>query len=184
MPDVVTREERSLIEAALAATPIEDRRVPKGATGLPEIKWDGGALRYVGITNGWRGLAAARSRGSQAAGRAARSRVADRNARICADARAGMTYPQLMVKYELSRHSIYAAVARSGLRVTPVPREFTNAEVLTAKIVALADGVRTVPQIAAEAGCSSRSVRYRRDLLGLDIPHGLAGKPIQWRAVA
>lgn len=116
------------------------------------------------------------SRGGVAAGLAAQRRVADRNLRICEDARRGLTYPELVEKYELSRAAIYNVVSYAGVCVSPVARDFTSSDALTAKIVSLVDGVRTVGHIAHLAGCSHRSVRDRRDKMHLDIPKGKAGQ--------
>lgn len=184
MPDVVTREERALIAAALAATPVAALRVPAGVSGLPMIRWDGSDLRYVGVRDGIRGLRAMRSRGALARARAAQTRVAERNACILDDARAGMTYVALMAKYEVSQQVIYKITARGGVAVAPAARSFDDAQALTARIVALADGVRTLGEIAAAAGCSDRSVRDRRDRLSLDIPHGVTGRPAKQRRAA
>lgn len=177
MPDVITREERALIDAALDQWPAERVRVPAGRSGLPRIFWNGEHLAVEGTFKGHRALQAMRARGGMAAALAAQRRVAGRNAALCEDARAGLTYPELMDKYELSRGSICEIVTRGGGAVRPMPRDTSRAQALTARIVALADGVRQLPQIAQLAGCSARSVRDRRDALALDIPHGKAGRP-------
>jgi hypothetical protein len=181
MPDVVTREERALIDAALANTPRAKRHVPAGRSGLPLILWDGEQLRTQGITNGWKGIQTLRAKGARAAGIAAQSRVAGRNAQICEDARLGLTYAQLVEKYELSKPSIYEIVARSGGRVAPCAQVFSQCADLTARIAALADGVRTITDIAQAAKCSPHSVRMRRDQLGLDIPFGKSGPKVSSR---
>lgn len=175
MPDVVTREERALIDAALAIIPPERRVVPAGRTGMPDILWDGERLRLQGTTTGLRGIQAMRANGARAAGIAARARVADRNVRICEDASLGLSYDQLVGKYELSRASIYEIVARAGGCVTPAKTVFAAADGLTSRIKVLANGVRTISEIAQTARCSAHSVRMRRDRFNLDIPFGKSG---------
>lgn len=50
------------------------------------------------------------------------------------------------------------------------------AEALTARIVTLANGLRTLGEIARKVGCSRHSVAVRRDTFGLDIPNGRPGR--------
>lgn len=177
MADVVTTQERELIDAALRRIPPSARRVPTGKSGLPEIFWDGQDLKVRGLVKGWRGMRFMGAKGGKRAGEIASLACASRNARICADVRGGMTYPQLVAKYSLAAPTIYEIATREGLSVTAVPRNQDAANRKTALIVSLVDGVRTVSEIARLADCSARAVRDRRDRLGLDIPKGKAGRP-------
>lgn len=216
----ISPEDRALIDAALAETPPEERRVPTGASTLHvEYIWRNNKLEAKDPDKaGWRARpyvrrAAAPRRSPWSMSDAKRAAiladldsgmrvvdVAERHevttklitnlrhgppprrpepvdrAAVIEALDQGMTYRLIAEKCGCSMGSVGRIARAHGRGKVDLCPEAVEGEALTACIVALVDGVRTVPVIAKLAGCNRDAVRLRRDKLGLDIPNGASGR--------
>ena len=90
---------------------------------------------------------------------------------------AGFTAREVAQQNDCSIGSVRRLARQMGITIVPAVPIGLTGDALTARIVAMADGTRTAPQIARALGCSARAVSARRDSHGLDIPLGRAGAP-------
>ena len=173
--DILTEQERRLIDEALERIPEEQRRVPPGVSGLDrDYVWDPTTQTLITRNEAFRGGLRSMPR------RPARS-LADRqkDREIAQDIRDGLSISEITMLRHTARERIQRVAREDGLAiavpkpVAPPRRGKTasgNDEVITRKILALVDGQRGLSEIARLAGCHKDAVRLRRDRLGLDIP--------------
>jgi hypothetical protein len=166
----LTTEEHRLIAAALAQGRVT--RVPIGQSALiPEYRWNGTSLEVVNPAPGRTGFHFGTSRRGVAAPCPRREA---RNDRILDLVRQGLTKAEIVQRMpEIGAQTVYLVARRAGLTVA---RQSQEDEAMTAEIIRLADGRRTQGEIARLVGCSSSSVRLRRERPGLDIPSGRSGR--------
>lgn len=174
--DIVTAEERRLIDEALERIPEEKRRIPTGVSGMDrDYVWDPEKLQIVTRNEAFKGGFRTMPRPPS---RSPADRLKDRE--IAQDIRDGLSTSEIILLRHTSRERVQRVAREDGLQICrprPVPprvgREKTasgdDAEI-TRKILALVDGKRGLTEIARLAGCHKDAVRLRRDRLGLDIP--------------
>lgn len=172
MPDGLTAEERALI-ASYPKSRVT--RVPRGATGLGEIRWDPrkNALRYVDPET-----VTARRRTSGARQRAVSPEVRCRRERVGGLARQGRTVAQIMAELDLSEYVVRGDLARLGIsaaRAEPGPRLSRTAAERRALVRAAFQPQLTVFEIARATGLTLESVRGHLRALGLTPRAGKAG---------
>jgi hypothetical protein len=160
----LTAEEHRLIANAVAKGRVT--RVPIGKSALaPEYRWNGTSLEVVNPSPGRTGFHFGKSRRASPAPCPVREA---RNARVLELVREGLTKAEIVQRIpEIGAQTVYLVARRAGLTVA---RESSEDAAMTARIVELADGHRSLTEIARLAGCSRSSVRVRRDRLGLKMP--------------
>ena len=162
----LTTEEARLVADAVASGRV--RRIPAGVSSLtPLYRWDGVNLVVArpapGITGFHFGQARARLP-------AARPELSGRDRRIAELIRKGMTRDEIRAAMlGVSNTMISRVAGREGLKVARPP---TEDAAVTRRIAELADGTRSITQIAAEAGCSRRTVKDRVRKHGLQVGDG------------
>ncbi|MBR9764871.1 MAG: hypothetical protein GYB53_15425 [Rhodobacteraceae bacterium] len=173
--DILTEQERRLIDEALERIPEEQRRVPPGVSGLDrDYVWDPTTQTLITRNEAFRGGLRSMKRGPV---RSPADRLKDRE--IAQDIRDGLSISDISLLRHTARERILRVAREDGLEiaapkpVAPPRRGKTasgNDEAITRKILALVDGERGLSEIARLAGCHKDAVRLRRDRLGLNIP--------------
>lgn len=172
--DIVTEDERRLIDEALARIPEDQRRVPTGLSGMdPDYVWDPDRKQIVTRNELFKGGLRAKPRKEA---RSLPERLKDRE--IARDIKDGLNLSEIALLRNTSRLRIHRVAREDGLEIAkpvPVRRQKSvsgDDEEITRKVIALADGTRGLTEIARLAGCHKDAVKLRRDRLGLDIPAG------------
>jgi hypothetical protein len=176
--DILSDEERQLIDEALARVPEEARRVPTGVSGMdPDYVWDPKTQRIIArnevFAGGYRTMTLRNVRSPE-------DRMKDRE--ISLDIRDGLSVSEISLLRHTSRERIQRVAREYGIEVArakPAPRQKTasgNDDDITRKILMFVDGERGLTEIARLAGCHKDAVRLRRDRLGLNIPAANRGQ--------
>ena len=174
--DIVTAEERRLIDEALERIPEEKRRIPAGVSGMDrDYVWDPRTQSLITRNEAFKG-------GFRTMQRTQVPTLADRlkDREIAQDIKDGLSISEIILLRHTARQRIQRVAREDGLEIArpkPAPlrggREKSvsgDDEEITRKILALVDGQRGLTEIARLAGCHKDAVRLRRDRLKLDIP--------------
>ncbi|MBR9766148.1 MAG: AsnC family transcriptional regulator [Rhodobacteraceae bacterium] len=177
--DIITAEERALIDQALIEMPEERRRVPTGVSALAvDYEWTGTGLAQVGGANlSWRAAGSiCLGSGSRPAAAPAPRRDLEAlrlEAAVVESIREGVTLPEICERHGLGKVRVRRIAREHGLKVM---RGRTRSELkdaksaeLDARVEALADGTMTVGELAKRLGVSQTSIRRRVKRMRLTV---------------
>lgn len=176
----ITPQERRLIDEALARTSEQERRVPTGRSAFHvDYRWTGSRLEAVaGADMSWRGKGGELRPDTRRAHRAPQSNPRSREDVLLDEAIAESIRDGLSITQVAARHSVGAVrirrVAREGnltiarIKSQSAARAARTAE-LDARVLALADGTRSMAEIARALKITPSVVHRRRERLQLNV---------------
>lgn len=182
--DYLTTEERAAIDAY--SGPIT--RVETGESGLPQVIWDGKALRYDDPERARKMFVQSRTR--QRPPHKTSPHVVERREAIRAMVEAGHTGPEIADALGIPVRMVYSDNKAMGLRLPRVhfgrkPKEQKRSprkeasEQFRARLRELCDGTRTVRELSDMTGAHYTTVKSAVDAMGLKVKPGVSGKHLR-----
>ncbi|MBR9764128.1 MAG: AsnC family transcriptional regulator [Rhodobacteraceae bacterium] len=177
--DIITAEERALIDQALTEMPEERRRIPTGVSAFAvDYEWTGSRLVQVGGADlSWRGAdSICLGSGSRPAASPAPRKDLEEvrlEAAVAESIKGGAAMHEICDRHGVGKVRVRRIAQEQGLKVR---RGRTRSELkdaksaeLDARVEALADGTMTVAELAERLGASQTSIRRRVKRLRLTV---------------